>query len=300
VRRAARDSAAHAASAPEATARHAAPGLIAALLFIVAGPVPNTLVVRLSQPDGTYVIGNPRLFGTDIVDIGRLSTGLTVGEFNGDARPDVGISVCKEGMRACGRVGLVNRLTPQVVLLSKADGSYSVECFTVVANAPNPQAVDNEVGGVDFIQVNHDGGTGRRQVDERRLAGRTGLPAGNTAMTFRPGSRSGQGLSKVLSTSLDPADGTASLQIRARRSGEWIGTSTYVTPSRRIEAISRHEERTQPWLAAVNGIRMPDATFEEACVMRISPTGRDDIVPARIGGFVTLPDRNGTSLLDER
>ena len=265
------------------------------------GPVPNTLLVYLSQPDGTYVIGNRRLFGTDIVDIGGWSNEFTISDFNGDGRPDVGISVSKEDMRARGSVGLMNWVTPQVVLLSKADGSYSVERFTVVASGPIVQAVDNEVGGVDFVYINHASGppaafrwTGGGWQDV------PGYPRVNTAMTFWPRSQSGQGSSKVLSTSLDPADGNASLQIQERRSGEWTSTSKYVIPSRRIEVIGWNQERTQTTLATVNGIRMLYATFEEACVMRMSPTGRDDIVLARILGFVTPPDWDGTSLLDER
>jgi citrate lyase subunit beta/citryl-CoA lyase len=100
------------------------------------GPVPNTLLVYLSQPDGTYVIGNRRLFGTDTVDIGGYSNGFTVSDFNGDGRPDVGISASKEDMRARGSAGLMNWVTPQVVLLSKAE---SLDALAWLAQAA-PQA----------------------------------------------------------------------------------------------------------------------------------------------------------------
>jgi len=147
-------------------------------------------------------------------------------------------------MRARGSAGLLNWVTPQVVLLSKADGSYSVERFTVVASGPIVQAVDNEVGGVDFVYLNH---AGRPPAAFRWTGGGwqdvPGYAPVNTAMTFWPRSQSGQGASRVLSTSLDPADGNASLQIQERKRGEWTSTSKYVIPSRRIEAIGWNQER---------------------------------------------------------
>jgi len=263
------------------------------------GPVPNTVLVYLSQPDGTYAIGNRLLFGSDLVDIGGFSNGLTVGDFNADGRPDIGISVSREDMRARG-VRHENWNTQQAVLLSKAGGSYSVERFSPLANGPNVQAVRNGLGGVDFVYTNHAGGqpaafrwTNAGWLDV------PGYPRVSAAMTFWPESQPGQALSRVVSVSTDSADGTASLQLQEKKSGEWTTASKYVIPSRRIEAIGWNRERVQTTLATINGIQMLYATFEEACVLRMSPSGRDDVVLARIGGFVTPPDWDGASLLEE-
>jgi hypothetical protein len=224
---------------------------------------------------------------------------LTVGDFNGGGKPDVGISVSKEDMRARG-VGMANWLTPQVVLLSKADGSYSVDRFSVLANGPRVQPVHNDVGGVDFVYTNHAGGqpaafrwssTGWQEVP--------GYPRVSASMTFWPGSQPGHAASRVVSVSTDPADGTASLQLQEKTGGEWTTVSKYVIPSRRIETIGWNRERIQTTLATLDGIQLTYATFEEACVMRMSPSGRDDVVLARIGGFFVPASWDGVAPLDQ-
>lgn len=259
------------------------------------GPTPSTLVVYLSQPNGTFTIGNRQLFGTDVVDIGGQSNGFTVGDFNNDGKADIGIGVSREDGR--GNNSTFDAYNaPQVVLLSHNNGTYSVERFAA-ASSGKVQAVDNEVGGVDFVYpgMSQDYATAYRWVNGswQQI---TGYPRTNNGMTFF--TRAG-GSNKMLSLSTDSTDGPASLQIQDKMNGQWSITSKYVYLSSNVNVISWNSQLTQTTMANVNGTNMLYSTFEDSCIFKTAPNS-DPIVLARVGGFPVSPSWNGQTTLDER
>lgn len=264
-----------------------------------SGPVPNTLIVFLSQADGSYALGNRQLFGTNIVDVGGFSNGFTVGDFNSDGKPDVGIGVSKEDTRAFEQPSTWD--APQVVLLSRPNGTYSVETLPVVAASGKVQAVDNEIGGVDFVYpaMAQDFATAFRwdQGSWRKISG---YPRVNIGMTFFPRQNTTSGSTKVLTNSTEPSDGNASLQLQEKNNGTWSISSKYIFPSRQINVIGWNGQLVQSSLATVNDVQMTYATFENSCILKMSPFGSDDLAIAQIGGFVTPRDWDGSTLLDER
>ena len=262
------------------------------------GPTPSTLVVYLSQSNGTFTIGNRQLFGTDVVDIGGQSNGFTVGDFNSDGKADIGIGVSREDGR--GNNSTFDAYNaPQVVLLSHSNGTYSVERFAVQAASGKVQAVDNEVGGVDFVYpaVAQEAATAYRWVNDAWQQV-TGYAKSNVGMNFFPRS-STQGSTKVLSLSTDANDGPASLQIQEKVNGQWSVTSKYVYLSSFVNVISWNSQLTQTTLANVNGTNMLYSTFEDSCVFK-SSTNSESIVLARVGGFPVSSAWNGQTTLDER
>jgi hypothetical protein len=264
------------------------------------GPVPNTLIVFLSQSNGTYQIGNKQLFGSDLVDIGGFSNGFTVGDFNRDGKPDIGIGVSKEDSRANNSTFTAWN-APQVVLLSKSDGTYSVERFSVEAASGKVQAVDNETGGVDFVYpaVAQEPATAYRW-NSGSWTKISGYPRTNVGMTFFGRSSAGNESKKVLTLSTTPEDGPASLQIQEKINGAWSITAKYVVPSKQVPIISWNGAQTQSSLATINNIRMTYATFEDSCIFKISPSSNDEIILARITGFPIPKDWDGVSPIDER
>ena len=258
------------------------------------GPTPSTLITYLSQPNGQFILGNKQLFGTDLVNIGGQSNGFTIGDFNKDGKPDIGIGVSKED----GRANLSTWTAPQVVLLSRNDGTYSVERFAIQASSGTVQAVDNEVGGIDFVYTTFAQAvaTAYRYINGawQQIAG---YPQVNVGLKFFNRIINSQGSTKVVTLSTDPNDGPSSLQIQEKVNGQWNITSKYVYPNTLVNVINWNGESVQTNMATINNTSLLYTTFEDNCIFKSSKTS-EMIILARVGGFVVDP--NSKTILDER
>ncbi|MBM4231449.1 MAG: VCBS repeat-containing protein [Gammaproteobacteria bacterium] len=262
------------------------------------GPTPNTLITFLSQPDGSYVLGNEKLFGSALIDIGGLGSYYTVADFNNDGRSDVGIGVSKEDGR--GTDGSVDRAwgAPPVVLLSRPGGMYSVERLPTKAPGPKVQAVDNEVGGVDFVYqaVPREPSTAYRWVagSWMKIGGYATL---NTGMLYFTRPYTGSSSKTAVSVSTEPSDGPASVQVTDKIGEAWVITSKFVFPSQRVSVIGWNSEPSVSNLVNANGVRMIYSTIEESCVGQLQG---EPVLFSRLGGFRVPGDWDGISTLDER
>jgi hypothetical protein len=267
---------------------------------IYDGPTPNTLIVFLSKTDGTYFIGNKKLFGIDRVDIGGFGRSMPIADFNNDGKLDVGIAISKEDSRAQDATGLAWN-APQIMLLSQSDGTYIVQKFLPTQAGGTAQAVENSVGGVDFVYPTYAGAlaTAFRWV-KNAWEQISGYPAVNVAMNFFPEPSSKQGSQAVLTNSTNPADGTASLELKTLTNGNWVINSRYSYPGQIVKAISWNGEIIETQRSTINGVDMLYATFEDSCFLKLYPTSQSPIVLARMAGFLVPETWDKVSLIDER
>jgi hypothetical protein len=261
------------------------------------GPTPNTVIVYLSQPDGSYVIGNKTLFGSDIVDIGGQGLSMVVADFNNDGKPDIGIGISKED----GRFQDISTWeAPQTILVSNKSGSYTVQQFFPVAASGTVQAVPNDVGGFDFVYPTSPASpVAAFRWQNNNWVQITSYPSASVGMYFLP-STSPNGGSTSLITNPNTSAGPSALELKSCTNGVWESLSTYGFPASIVDAISWNGNLVKTNYSTVLGIKMLYATFESECSIKLTPNSANPIILARMLGFPTPPSWDGVSLLDER
>jgi hypothetical protein len=185
-----------------------------------------------------------------------------------------------------------------VVLLSRPGGKYSVERLAIQAPGPKVQAVDNEIGGVDFVYQASagDSSTAYRWVGDSWVQV-TGYARLSTGMLYFNRPRVGTGSMRAASVSPDPADGPASIQIQEKIGGAWVATSKFVFPSQRVTVIGWNNEPSSSNLVSANGVRMIYSTIEESCLGEIKGS---PVLFSQLRGFRVPDNWDGISVLDER
>ena len=87
-------------------------------------PTPDALVVQLSQPDGTYRVGNEEIFGNSFYGLGGASRKYVRGDINGDGKDDFAFAMNWEDGRS-GADPTTNATEPSI-LMSTPSGGYEV------------------------------------------------------------------------------------------------------------------------------------------------------------------------------
>ena len=93
--------------------------------IVTNASTPNRVVILESQSDGTYTDATSALFGTnDPLVLPGQARDVSVGDVNGDGKPDFGYSLSREDGRSSDI--LSNMVAQSVVLVSQLDGTYKV------------------------------------------------------------------------------------------------------------------------------------------------------------------------------
>ena len=263
-----------------------------------SGPTPNTIIVYLSQPDGTYTIGNKKLFGSDIVDIGGGGMSMAVADFNNDGKPDIGVGVSREDGRAHTTNEAYN--APQAILLSQADGSYIVKSLPITAASGTAQAVANNVGGYDFVYpVSPASPVAAYRWQNNSFNQITSYPRASVAMNFLPPTNPNSG-SQELITNPNGSNGPSALELISYANGAWNSKSTYSYPQSMANAIGWKGIVEPTTYASIGGVNMTYATFESSCALKLTPNDPTHTRFARVVGFPTPSNWDGVSTLDQR
>jgi len=90
-------------------------------------PVPDAVVAFKNNGDETFTIANSEVFGQEVLSFGAASRKVVEADFNGDGYLDILYALNKEDGRAqAGEAGGASNESPQNILLSNGDGTYSL------------------------------------------------------------------------------------------------------------------------------------------------------------------------------
>ena len=90
-------------------------------------PVPDAVVAFKNNGDETFTIANSEVFGQEALSFGAASRKVVEADFNGDGYLDILYALNKEDGRAqAGEAGGASNESPQNILLSNGDGTYSL------------------------------------------------------------------------------------------------------------------------------------------------------------------------------
>ena len=94
-------------------------------ILVTNAPTPNRVVILESQSDGTYADATSALLATSTpLILPGMARNVSVGDVNGDGKPDFAYSLSREDGRATNI--LSNMAAQSVVLVSQPDGTYKV------------------------------------------------------------------------------------------------------------------------------------------------------------------------------
>jgi hypothetical protein len=264
-------------------------------------PITNSLIVYLSQPDGTYVIGNQKLFGTDRVDLGGgfIFTNMVSADFNSDGYPDIGAGLDREDFRGQNSEGTAYN-TPQIVLLSQGDGTYKVIQLPIISASNTVQAVDNSIGGKDLvygISINEPASAFRFKSNTfTQIKDYPNINATN--FNFFPRTAANLGTEKLVSVSTDFNLGQASYEIQTIKNGNWTKTSSYSLPFKQVNIMGWNNQLGVTNMITFNGINLSYGTFENSCLLRLTPTS-NPILLGKLTGSILPANYSGEPIFKE-
>jgi hypothetical protein len=245
----------------------------------------NSLIVLLRQLSGQYTIGNQTIFGTSIVDLGGASRNVVIADFNGDGYSDLAYAINLED----GRNGSMN--AQLAVMMSNGNGTYRVDRIGTPDWFHAITAVDNNVGGKDIVAtgLTNSGTQAYRYINSawtnvsaNYLASLSGLTFGflNSTTGFTGGT--------------SPAD----LDSTTLVGGVWNTSTLLSYPATTVPILTWNGTTQNVASIAVGNTRISGAGFDQACTLKVTPSGTA-IPVVKLDGRVIPANYDGVSTLVE-
>jgi len=111
-------------------------------------PTLNALMVYISEPDGSFTVGNKKTFGAEQISLGGATRNFASGDFNNDGRMDIVFAVNWEDGRP--HLNFDSWDAEQAVVLSNESG-YSIERVGKPIYGHGIGIVDNGLGYQDIL-----------------------------------------------------------------------------------------------------------------------------------------------------
>jgi hypothetical protein len=270
-------------------------------------PVPNRLVVYLAQPDGTFVDGTASLFGADVVTLPGASRKVSVGDLNGDGRPDWVFALNREDGRPASKVQ--DMQSQSAVILSQPGGHYSV---LPIGDADWYHAARIfESGGVGHVVVQGftsygnpfiqaDGFISATNSDFVLNAGGTGFVSqgdfpsdGSTFVVIPPATPRGvvtQVVSVVRTNQNDQVPGL----LERDAAGKWsLVDSLAPVPVHQVPFVAWNGDRGTASLAVVDGVSVVGPYYPESAIVRLDAYTAPLVLMNFAGGGIAAPRADG-------
>ena len=276
-------------------------------------PVPTRLLIYLSQPDGSFKIGNRDLFGTDQVGLESPNTGpsLAAYDFNEDGLLDIVMGLNGENGRglATDTDGKSNTAWYPYVFMSNQNGPYKIERLPEYATSNNLQLVDNKLGTKDIVfNISPNAKAGQyRYVDGQFVSLKkpfdwvngiwmqeSEYPEITVGVTFFPAATS-SGSTKLVG-GITNSDNAMGLEVQEKVDGVWQKTSTYLIPSKTVNMLNWNNQILPTQVGEIEGLNLTYLTFEMGCILK----DRNDLNSkskyiSMMTGFLVPPSWDGVS-----
>lgn len=118
------------------------------------GPVSNLLIALIQNADGTFTDRTAEVFGTDYPAMEGKNQNWTIGDFNGDGKPDIILGADKEDGRPVIGNGF-NMRAPAVAIMS-GPSKYSIVPFGIPRFGDNVITVQNASGKLQLLVITAD------------------------------------------------------------------------------------------------------------------------------------------------
>lgn len=243
-----------------------------------SGVTPNSLVAYLGNKDGSYTISNQQIFGYDKVDLGGASRKVVVADFNGDGYPDLGYAINHEDGRATVNNG-TNFVEQATVIMSAGYGKYKIEKIGAPDWLHAVDAVDNELGGKDFVfqgLVPNIGLQAYRYSNGSWTNVKSKYPTNLSGLTFRffPKTGNNKISTKVMhqGTNLPLPWSQTRISSIIQKGSTWQNSQAYDLGGVIVPYIGWNKAVTTQTMTKIDGVNYVGAYFDESCVMKTTPT----------------------------
>ena len=237
-------------------------------------PTPDNLVVFLSKPDGTYEIGNQKIFGNKFMKLGGASRKVSVADMNNDGYPDLAYAMNAED----GRTGTnsFDSTTKPAILLSQNGNGYKVENPGERSWGHAVDFVKMPSGGSDAVFTGFSN-PGRQAF---RLQGSVFSNVSETypdtlgalALRFFPELTVGTGTTIAVSNDASIAFSAANLNLFYKEAGGWRKVSTTQYKSLVVSKFKGYNGDIGTGnYSSVQGNDFIAAGWDEACTIALSP-----------------------------
>jgi len=238
-------------------------------------PTPDNLVVFLSNPDGTYEIGNQKIFGNKFMKLGGASRKVSVADMNNDGYPDLAYAMNAEDKRF--QQDASTNTTKPAILLSQNGNGYKVENLGERSWGHAVDFVKMPSGGSDavfagfttpLIQAFRLQGSIFSNVSETYNILNIGDVLAASAFRFFPELTVGTGSTVAVAPTKDPVN----WNLFYKETGGWRKVSTTQYKSVVVSKFKIYTgEIKQSTFTSVQGNDFIAAAHEDACTIALSP-----------------------------
>jgi hypothetical protein len=245
-------------------------------------PTPNSLVVYVSQPDGSYKIANEEVFGRRIVELSGASRKSRVADFNNDGYMDIFYAMNHEDGRAISD-DRTNQYARAAFLMSTRKGKYRVDLVEPANWFHGIDVAKNNAGGYDAVAngfgYGNDESIAFRNVNNQWQTV-SGYPRTSLTMSFNNDVQ--VEATQLVTGGLQSA---ASLQLMKKTNNIWVQSSSIVFDSKIIPFTTWQGSNIEATAISLNGNDIVSAGYDETCMARLTPKGNMTVI-ARMNGYI--------------
>ena len=240
---------------------------------------PNSLVVYLSQPDGSYKISNQLLFNQTIVELTGASRNSKVADFNKDGYLDIVYAMNHEDGRPLNDQRGTNQAAQTSVLMSSPNGQYRIDKFGPSDWYHGLSLAKNAEGGYDAVLQ----GFGTTPKGFRYSSNQWNIisdyPQVSGLGYVFVDSQTGA-TSQLVTSGLNSA---AQLQSFNKVNGNWAAASNISYPTKTIPFLTWQGTEIDATTISVGNDDIVAAGFVDMCSMNLKPNGNPYVLATLTG-----------------
>lgn len=243
---------------------------------------PNSLVVYLSRPDGSYKISNQLLFNQKIVELTGASRNSKVADFNKDGYPDIVYAMNHEDGRPLNDQRGTNQSAQTSVLMSAPNGQYRIDKFGPSDWYHGLSLAKNTEGGYDAVLQGFGSTPKGFRYSSNQWRDISDYPQVSGLGYVFIDSQTGPS-SQMVTSGLNSA---AQLQSFNKINGNWTAASNISYPTKTIPFLTWQGTEINATTISVGNDDIVAAGFVDMCSMNLKPNGNPYVLATLTGNLL--------------